>query len=265
MVANAFGATPPPTHEAVDLSYGEHERQKLDIVWSDPKKSSPVVIFFHGGSWRWGVKDFYRDIGKEFAKQGVTFVLANYRLYPDVRFPAFVEDAAVVVKWTREHVARYSGDPDNVFLMGHSSGAHIVSHLALDEKHLKTVGGDLSWIKGVIGLSCPYTLQPSKEWLYDDIFTPRSDSPQVVPISLVDGDEPPFLVLHGKHDYLVNVKQAEAFVQRIEEKGGEVTKRIFDFHGHFSIMRRLTSWYVGPKGILHEVLDFVEAHDPDHS
>ena len=244
--------------KAFDLPYGKHERQKLDVVWSDDNKEAPVVIFFHGGSWRWGVKDFYREIGEEFARNGVTFVLANYRLYPEVRFPAFVEDAAQVVKWTRAHVARYSADPEKIFLMGHSSGAHIVSHLALDEKYLKAVGGDFSWIKGVVGLSCPYTFQPSTEWMYEDIFFPLANSPKVIPISLVDGDEPPFLVLHGRHDYLVDVKQAEAFVKRIKAKGGEVTHKIFNFHGHFSMIRRLTSWYVGPKGILHEVLDFVQ-------
>ncbi|MFP6901579.1 MAG: alpha/beta hydrolase [Opitutales bacterium] len=260
MMSGVVEAKTSSVHEVIDLAYGKHERQKLDVVWSAENKASPVVIFFHGGSWRWGVKDFYRDIGKEFAKQGVTFVVANYRLYPEVRFPAFVEDAARVVKWTRQHIGRYGGKPDAIFLMGHSSGAHIVSHLALNESYIEAVGGDFSWIKGVIGLSGPYTFQPSEEWLYNDVFHPLSKSPKVVPISLVDGDEPPFLVLHGRHDYLVDVKQAEAFVQRIEEKGGEVTKRIFHLHGHFSMMRRITSWYFPPKGILHEVLDFVEDH-----
>ncbi|MFP6854856.1 MAG: prolyl oligopeptidase family serine peptidase, partial [Opitutales bacterium] len=145
-------------------------------------------------------------------------------------------------------------------VMGHSSGAHTVAHLALNEKYLKAVGGDFSWIKGVIGLSGPYTFQPSDEWLYRDVFFPLAEAPEVVPISLVDGDEPPFLLLHGRHDYLVDVKQAEAFAQRIESKGGQVTKRVFDFHGHFSMMRRITSWYIPPRGILREVLDFVEEH-----
>ncbi len=258
MTASAFGKKPSKIREDFDLAYGKHERQKLDVVWSVENTAAPVVVFFHGGSWRWGVKDFYREIGEEFAKHGVTCILADYRLYPEVRFPAFVEDAATVLKWTRDHVDRYNGDPSNIFLMGHSSGAHIISHLALDEKYLEAIGGDFSWIKGVVGMSCPYTFQPSSEWMYKDIFFPLADSPLVLPISHVDGDEPPFLVLHGRHDYLVDVKQAEAFVKRIESKGGEVTHKIFNFHGHFSLTRRITSWYMPPRGILHEVLAFVE-------
>jgi len=259
MTAGVFGAKPSHIREVVDISYGKHELQKLDVVWSVENSAAPVVIFFHGGSWRWGVKDFYRDIGKEFAKKGVTFVVADYRLYPEVRFPAFVEDAAAVMKWTREHVARYGGNPEKLFLMGHSSGAHTVSHLALDEKYLKAVGGDFSWIKGVVSMSAPYAFQPSEQWFYEDVFSPRAASPEVMPISLVDGDEPPFLVLHGRYDYLINVKQAKAFARRIEEKGGNVNKRIFGFHGHFSMMRRITSWYFPPRDVLHEVLAFVEA------
>ena len=263
--ASVLEAKPLPIQEAADLPYGKHQLQKLDVVWSAEDSNTPVVIFFHGGSWRWGVKDFHREIGWEFAKHGVTCVIADYRLYPEVRFPAFVEDAAQVVKWVRHNIGRYGGDPEKVFVMGHSSGAHIVSHLALDEKHLQAVGGDFSWIKGVIGMSGPYTFQPSEEWFYDDVFFPQADSPRVVPISLVDGDEPPFLVLHGKFDYLVDVKQSEEFVKRIEEKGGEVKKRIFHLHGHFSMMRRLTSWHIPPRGILHEVLDFIKAHAADAS
>ena len=87
------GADAPRVTEALNLSYGEHERQVLDVVSSEVCRSAPVILFFHGGSWRWGQKDYHREIGKQFARKGIVFVTANYRLYPEVRFPAFPEDA----------------------------------------------------------------------------------------------------------------------------------------------------------------------------
>ena len=266
LMALVSHAKPTKFKHAIDLSYGANESQKLDVVFPKASTPAPVVVFFHGGSWRWGVKDFYRDIGEEFAKEGVVFVLADYRLFPEVRFPSFVEDAAAAVKWTRDNVALYHGDPERIFLMGHSSGAHIVSHLAMNERYLTDVGGGFSWIKGAVGLSGPYTFQPSTEWLYRDVFDPLAASPKVVPITLVDGDEPPFLVLHGRHDWLVEVKQAEDFAQRIRSKGGKVSLRIYNFHGHFSMMRRATSWYIWPQGILKDILSFMDGKpisDPD--
>ena len=88
--------------ECVNLKYGKHERQVLDVVYSEELNASPVIIFIHGGSWRWGQKDYHRTIGKQFAKKGIVFLTINYRLYPNVRFPSFPEDVALSVKWARK-------------------------------------------------------------------------------------------------------------------------------------------------------------------
>ena len=251
----------PKVIETLDLAYGKHEKQILDVVNLENSKDCPVILFFHGGSWRWGRKDYHRAIGKQFAKAGVVFSTASYRLYPEVRFPAFPEDAVLAVKWLRENVAKYGGNPDKIFLMGHSSGAHSMAHVGLDERYLKQVGGDFSWVRGVIGMSCPYGFDPSKEWLYRDVFAEVKDPKETMPLHQVDGGEPPFLVMHGFFDPLVAVEGAEEFIKKVKASGGQVTRKIYSSHGHFSLVRRTTSWHIWPKPFLRDVLAFVDEHD----
>ena len=252
----------PKALETLNLSYGKHERQVLDVVHLEGAKDCPVILFFHGGSWRWGRKDYHRTIGKQFAQAGVVFATANYRLYPEVRFPAFPEDAVLAVKWIRDNIAKYGGNPKKIFLMGHSSGAHSMALVGLDESYLKKVGGDFSWIKGVIAMSCPYYFDPSKEFLYRDVFDVGRDHKEFMPLNHVDGGaEPPILVMHGFFDPLIAVERAEAFIKKVRAVGGKVTRKIYSSHGHFSLVRRATSWHIWPKPFLKDIVGFVRENE----
>jgi acetyl esterase/lipase len=192
----------------------------------------------------------------------VVFATANYRLYPEVRFPAFPEDAVLAVKWLRDNVVKFGGDPKKIFLMGHSAGAHSMALVGLDESYLKKMGGDFSWIKGVIAMSCPYYFDPSKEFLYRDVFDVGKDHKEFMPLNHVDGgDEPPILVMHGLFDPLVAVERAEEFIKKIRAAGGKVTRKIYSSHGHFSLVRRTTSWHIWPKPFLNDVVGFVRENE----
>jgi acetyl esterase/lipase len=108
---------------ANDLSYGEGPRHTLDIYAPETVgASAPIVVFFYGGGWE-GAKEMYRFIGYSLAAQGLVVVIPDYRLHPAVEFPAFMNDAAEAVTWTRANAAQFGGDPDRLFLMGHSAGA----------------------------------------------------------------------------------------------------------------------------------------------
>ena len=252
----------PKVLETLDLAYGKNEKQILDVVYVENTKDCSVILFFHGGSWRWGQKDYHRAIGRQFAKSGVVFATANYRLYPEVRFPAFPEDAVIAVKWLRENVSKYGGNPKKIFLMGHSAGAHSMALVGLDESYLKQVGGDFSWVSGVIAMSCPYYFVPSKEFLYRDVFDVGRDHKEFMPLHHVDGGaEPPFLVMHGLFDPLVAVEGAEAFIRKVRAARGKVTRKIYSSHGHFSLVRRTTSWHLWPQPFLRDVLAFVQECD----
>src|SRR3546814_4184391 len=110
--------------------------------WSSDVCSSD--LFFFGRRWQQGDKSQYKFVGQALAAQGFLAVIPNYRLYPQVRFPDFVKDGANAVKWARDNADRYGGSSDRLFVMGHSSGAHIAAMLALDEEFLKGVGGSRS-------------------------------------------------------------------------------------------------------------------------
>lgn len=99
-------------------AYGDLERQQLDVYF--PKKSNDKLVFFiYGGSWMSGDKAEYRFVARNLTRQGFTVVIADYRLYPEVRFPVFVEDSAQALAWTRTQLGRWSVKENGVFVVGH--------------------------------------------------------------------------------------------------------------------------------------------------
>ena len=126
-----------------DIAYEPGPRHALDIyVPARPVAATPVVVFFYGGGWDSGDRGMYRFVGAALAAHGVLTVVPDYRLYPEVRFPSFMRDAAAAVAWTRDHATSYGGDAQRLFLMGHSAGAQIATLLALDGRYLRSAGVD---------------------------------------------------------------------------------------------------------------------------
>ena len=249
--------------ETLNLHYGSDPRQILDVVSSEKCSDSPVIIFTHGGSWRWGQKDYHREIGKQFARKGIVFTTINYRLYPAVRFPAFPQDVALSVKWVRENIAEFGGDRNNIFLMGHSAGAHSISLVGLDSKYLRDLGGDLDWIKGVIPMACPFYFEPSKEFLYRDLFPSKFDVSQSMPMGIeIKGGFPSFFIMHGFFDPIIPHELATDFAEKLRRAGGRARTRIYHSHGHFSMVRRTTSWYIWPTPFLTDVVSFIDSESP---
>lgn len=137
-------------------------RHALDIYLPEGRKNFPVVVFVHGGAWTVGDKHLfglYGGVGEFLASQGIGAVLPNYRLSPRVKHPEHVRDVAKAVAWTRNHIAEYGGDPHQMFLAGHSAGAHLVSLLATDEQYLDAEGLRPSDIRGVIAVSGVYRIR----------------------------------------------------------------------------------------------------------
>jgi acetyl esterase/lipase len=161
--------------ESFDVRYapGGGVRHTLDLFLPDPAgKQRPVVLFVHGGTWMIGDKDFYgiyRNVGRCLAKHGIVTVMINYRLSPMVKHPEHAKDVASAYAWCYKNVARYGGDPDCIFLAGHSAGAHLASLIIADKTYLKDpkLGLDdkaRKAIRGVIGLSGVYRVPPPDEF-----------------------------------------------------------------------------------------------------
>jgi len=143
-----------------------------------------------------GDKSYYRFVGSHLAKHGYVVVVPNYRTYPDVKFPTFVEDTAQAIAWVSENISQYGGDATRINLMGHSSGAHMAALVAADTRYLRAFDKMPAVINSVVGLSGPYDFTPREADLVD-MFGPPENFPNMVVTNFIDGDEPPVFLLWG--------------------------------------------------------------------
>jgi acetyl esterase/lipase len=242
------------------IAYGDHARQRLDVYVPEPAPSAaPVVVFFYGGRWRSGDRDFYRFVGQALAARGYVALIADYRLYPEVRFPAFVEDGARAVRWARTHAPDYGGDPQKIFVMGHSAGAHIAALLALDPQYLQAVGGERGWLSGMIGLAGAYDFLPLTDDDLQDIFGPPERYPLSQPVNHVDGRNPPLLLLHGRSDTTVRLKNTVNLAARVRAAAGPVQSVIYPVMGHVRIVASLAPPLRQASRVLDDIAGFIDA------
>lgn len=242
--------------KTLDIPYGPDARQRLDIY--EPAKgrgAMPVIIFFYGGTWSSGDKDEYRYVASALTARGIVTVIPDYRLYPRIKFPVFIEDGAAAVAWVQQHIAGYRGDPRNIFLMGHSAGAHIAAMLTLNESYLQA--GRAEAVRGMIGLAGPYDFLPLKRDDLKEIFGPPERYPESQPVRFVDGGEPPLLLLHGLRDNLVYPRNTERLAARVQSHGGCVKTVFYRQHNHASLLLGLSPLFLKPD-ILRQVDIFIK-------
>lgn len=251
---------PTGSFQFQSAAYGQHSRQGVDIYSPRNAKDAPVVVFFYGGRWEKGKKADYRFVGEALASHGYVAMIPDYRVYPELKFPTFVEDGAQAVRWAREHAHEYGGNPGRLFVMGHSAGAHIAAMLALDGEFLARVGGSREWLSGMIGLAGAYDFLPFTDDDIKAIFGPPERYAQTQPINFVDGHNPPILLLHGKTDTTVYPKNSINLAARIKEKGGQVTTIIYPVMSHV----RIVACMAAPIRFTGHTLDDVSAFINEH-
>ena len=212
--------------------YDATRNLSLDIYRPrDAGPEAPVVLFFYGGSWQMGTRAQYRFVGSRLAESGVVAIVADYRTWPAAGFPAFMGDAARAVRWTLDHAREQGGDPQRVYIAGHSAGAQIAALLGTDARHLDAVERRPQDLAGVIGLSGPYDFVISGK--LEEIFGPRSQWPEAMAVRFVDGDEPPFLLVHGDQDRTVDVGNSRKLEFALRRKGIDATLLILPGGNHF--------------------------------
>ena len=151
-VAFTSSAAEPPTIKATaaNISYGEHERNVLDIYAPPGAKNLPVVFWIHGGGWQQGDKSGVLEKPKAFTEKGFIFVATNYRLLPSVDMGTLIRDVAKSLGWVHKHIAEHGGDPQRIFVMGHSAGAQLAALLCTDDRYLKAEGVPFAALKGCV-------------------------------------------------------------------------------------------------------------------
>jgi acetyl esterase/lipase len=215
---------------------------QLDLYLPKGAKDYPVVLIVHGGVWVVGDKTLDRipAIARALARQGYGAAATNYRLSPWVRHPTHAQDVVKALAWLEQNIAEHGGDPNRVFLMGHSAGGHLVALVAADQSYLEKEGVQPSVIRGVVSLSGVYDVT---EIAVQDLFKhakvqvdAKLTKPfaaifgndanvisQASPISHVRPGLPPFLIVCGDHDLPGLENQAAQFARELKAKNNEVT------------------------------------------
>lgn len=245
-----------------DIAYGEAPRQKLDIYLARQHNGQQrsTVVFFYGGSWESGQKDQYKFVAEALTSAGFDVVIPDYRVHPDVRFPAFVDDGAAALSWVKQYLADYGGQSDRLFVAGHSAGAHIAALLALDEQYLEHYGLRPDQINGMIGLAGPYDFLPLKSDTLKTIFGPEQTRWRSQPINFVDGSNPPVLLLVGNNDLTVLPKNSRNLAAKIREKNGNVELVEFKDYGHVAMVAKLARPLRGDGRLLETISAFIHQH-----
>jgi acetyl esterase/lipase len=247
-----------------DIAYGEGPRRKLDVYVPTadgmPKADAPVVVFFYGGGWTSGSRAIYRFMGSAMASRGVMVVIPDYRLYPEVKFPDYVGDAAQAVAWARSHVAAYGGSAKHLFVMGHSAGGQIAALLALDAQYLKAVDLSPKDLAGMIGISGPYDFLPLTNPTYKSIFGPEERWPLSQPVNFVTPGAPPMLLVSAEKDDTVWPRNTHRLSAKLRAAGDEVTAKFYGGVGHITIMGAFANQLSFLAPVRQDVLDFIFAH-----
>jgi acetyl esterase/lipase len=239
------------------IAYGQGARQRLDIYQPEGAGPKPVLLFLHGGSWRDGDSAAYAFVGRAFAARGFVTVIADYRKYPSVKFPDFVEDAAAAAYWTHKNIDRFGGDPDRLFVMGHSAGAHLAALVAMDPKWLKQHGADHDIIKGVVGLAGPYDFYPFTNEAAQAALGDWPIPNETQPIFFARSDAPPMLLLHGDQDETVKPRNSTAMAAVMRDVGGVATAKIYPGIDHADIVMAIARPFRKKAPVIQDAIAFM--------
>jgi acetyl esterase/lipase len=241
--------------------YGPHPRNGLDIY--TPKNlhaAAPVVLFLYGGSWNSGARGDYVFVGEALASRGVVTVIADYRLYPEVRYPSFLEDGAQALAWTVREVAKYGGDPARLYLMGHSSGAYNAAMLALDPRWLAGVNLTPAVLRGWIGLAGPYDFIPIKNRDVRPVFFFPDTPADSQPINHVMSSAPPALLIAPAKDKLVDPRRnTGGLAASLRAAHVAVREQYFEHVSHATLVAAIARPLRGLAPVLDAVDHFIKS------
>jgi acetyl esterase/lipase len=251
-----------PAIRSVDgAAYGSDPRQKLDVY--APRGAAggaPVAVFFYGGSWDTGRRQDYNWVGRALAARGFVTVVADYRLYPQVRYPGFLEDGARAVRWSVDHAKDFGGDPGRIVLIGHSAGAYSALMLGLDRRYLVEAGVDPSRIRAMAGLSGPYDFLPLEGEITPKIFGQEKDLQATQPLAHVRPDAPPAFLATGDQDTMVYPRNTTALAAALRARGAVVEAHLYPGVDHVKMVLALSRTFRGTAPVLDQMTAFLDAH-----
>lgn len=249
-------------HQVLDVPFGDDYWQKLDVYVPEATSTHglPTLLFMHGGYWTHGYKDWMGFMAPALVSLPALFISVGYRLAPAARYPAALEDCLAALTWAYEHVAEYGGDPQRLFVGGHSAGGHLAALMALQPALLTARGMPDNAIKACFPVSGVYDLQGDLP--QDRLRAFLGDGASRVaasPLYQVRGNRTPFLLAVGEYDFPVLYAQAYAMRAALRREAGPVDLLEVAGADHFQISmlggdpehvwtRRVRDWMQHPPG-----------------
>ena len=257
---------PADSHRRIEgLAYGDHPRHSLDLylpLSAAPVGGWPALLFFYGGSWQSGQRSEYRFLGEALAARGILAAVADYRLYPEVRYREFLRDSAAALAWLHREVAGHGGDPARLFVAGHSAGAFNAAMLALDARWLAPHSLSPATIAGWVGIAGPYDFRPLLDRALMAIFNPPDD-PETTPddtqpIFYASEDAPPALLVAAREDHIVYPGvNTGGLAARLRTLAVPVTERYYRRANHYTVVGAFADTLRPLAPVLDDVCTFI--------
>jgi acetyl esterase/lipase len=240
------------------LSYGDDPRQTLDI-WAptaDAGGPRPVLVFFYGGGWDSGSREVYGWAAQALAARGFIVAVPDYRIVPEVRFPAFIEDAAAATARVGQIAGAYGGDPARLGVIGHSAGAHLAMMITLDRRYMAAVEAP-GLIRAAAGLAGPYDFLPFDVPSSVNAFGRAPDPTLTQPVSFVRADAPPLWLGHGADDIVVHAEDTTILCDRMRAVGGRCEAKLYPGLNHADLIATFSPLFRKKAPVLEDVSAFL--------
>jgi acetyl esterase/lipase len=238
------------------IAYADGDRMKLDVYGpKDPTGPAPVVMFIYGGSWKQGRRQDYQFVGRALAANGFVAVIPDYRLYPDVTYPKFLEDCANAARWIQDNIASYGGDTSRFFIAGHSAGAYNAVMLGLEGSFFHEYDVTMP-IKAIAAISGPFDFYPFE---YDEVRNVfgKVDNPQgTQPVNLVAPGAPPMLLVSGDQDPIVRMQNTDHLAHKLKAAGDWVTVKYYPNIGHMEAVFAIGAMWRWRAPVLADMVGF---------
>lgn len=204
------------------------QRCVLDVYYPIEIENFPTIVWFHGGGLTGGDK----HIPKGLMEKGVAVIAVRYRLYPDVKAPVYIEDAAAAVAWVFNNIEKYGGDDSQIFISGHSAGGYLTSMIGLDKSYLEAYGIDANNIAGLIPLS-GHTITHFTVRKERGIPGTQAIIDELAPLFHVRADAPPLLLITGDREMeMLGRYEENAYMMRMMKVAGHEDSRLFELDGY---------------------------------
>jgi arylformamidase len=220
----------------LDVPYGDDYWQRLDLYLpdNDRLKDLPVLLFLHGGGWSNGYKEWMGFMAPPFTDLPAIFVSVSYRMLPEVRLPAMLDDTIAALAWVHKNIARHGGSPNRLFIGGHSAGGHLSSLATLRRDKLAAAGLPDGVVKACFPVSSVFKFEIGELEARNKFMLDRpEDAPDASPISHVAGNHVPFYIIWGDNDLEYVMRTSEVMVDALKQAGARVEHKVFAGYDHF--------------------------------